>query len=89
MKKLPNYTIQLLTNIINVKHLLYSYANVIQQLDNSSCKLFTIAYATDITFGFNPKKSTHNVPQMRSHLHSDINNKTIYPFPKYSYSNTL
>jgi hypothetical protein len=27
-KKLPYDTIQLLTNIINVKHLLYSYANV-------------------------------------------------------------
>jgi hypothetical protein len=27
-KKLPNDTIQLLTNIINVKNLLYSYANV-------------------------------------------------------------
>ncbi len=49
MKKLPNNTIQLLTNIINVKHLLYSYANVMQQPDNSSCELFTITYATNVT----------------------------------------
>jgi hypothetical protein len=49
MKKLPNDTIQLLTNIINVKHLLYSYANVMQQPNNSSCALFTIAYATNVT----------------------------------------
>ncbi len=63
-KKISNYTIQLLTNLINVKHLLHPYANVIQQLDNSSWELFTIAYAVDITFGFNPEKSTYNVTQM-------------------------
>jgi hypothetical protein len=55
MKKIPNDIIQLLTNIINVRHLLYSYANVMQQLDNSSCGLFTITYATNITFELNPK----------------------------------
>ncbi len=27
-----------------------------QQLNNSSCGLFTIAYAIDITFGFKPRK---------------------------------
>jgi len=84
-----NYTIQILTNIINVKHLLYSYANVMQQLDNSSCRFFTRAYAIDITFKFNIEKSTYNVPQMQSHLHNNINYKTTYPFPKYSHSNTL
>jgi len=36
---------------MNVKHLLYSYANVMQQLDNSSCGFFTIAYASNTTFG--------------------------------------
>ncbi len=69
--------------------LLYLYASVMQQLDNSSCGLFTIAYATDIAFEVNPKKSIYNVPQMQSHLHNNINNKTISPFPKYSHSNTL
>jgi hypothetical protein len=70
MKNLPNDTIQLLTNIINVKHLLYSYANVMQQLDNSSCELFSITYATNITFELNPKIYIYNVPQMQLHLHN-------------------
>jgi hypothetical protein len=69
--------------------LLYSYANVMQQPDNSSCGLFTITYATDITFELNLEESIYNVPQMQSHLHNNINNKIIFPFPKYSHSNTL
>ncbi len=54
-----------------------------QQLDNSCCKLFTIAYVVDTTFGLNPEQSIYNVPQMRLHLHNNINDKTISPFPKY------
>jgi hypothetical protein len=69
--------------------LLYAYAHVMQQLDNSSCGLFTIAYAPDIAFEPNPEKSIYNEPQMQSHLHNNINNTTISPFPKYSHSNTL
>jgi hypothetical protein len=57
MKNLPNNTIHLLINMINVKYLLYSYANVMQQPGNSSCELFTIAYATNTTFELNPKKN--------------------------------
>jgi hypothetical protein len=53
-EKLSNDAIQLLINIINVKHLLYSYENVMQQPNSSSCWLFTIAYATNITFEQNP-----------------------------------
>ncbi len=60
-----------------------------QQLDSSSCRFFTITYATDIAFELNPKKSIYSVPQMQSHLHNNINNKIISPFPKYSHSNTL
>ncbi len=60
-----------------------------QQLDNSSCELFTIAYATHIAFELNLEKSIYNVPQMQSHLHNNINNKTISPSHKYSHSNTL
>jgi hypothetical protein len=60
-----------------------------QQLENLSCRLFTITYAIDITFELNFKKSIYNVPQMRSHLHNNINNETLSPFPKYSHSNTL
>jgi hypothetical protein len=62
MKKLPNDIIQLLINIINVKHFLYSYVNVMQQLDGSSCGLFTITYVTDITFELNPEQYIYNVP---------------------------
>jgi hypothetical protein len=64
-KKLQTSTIQLLTNIINVKHLLYSYANVMQQLDNSSCKFFITAYVANTTFGLNLEQSIYNVPQMQ------------------------
>jgi len=70
--------------------LLYSYANVMQEPDNSSsCGLFTITYAIDITLEQNLEKSIYNVRQMQSHLHNNINNKIIFPFPKYSHSNTL
>ncbi len=61
---LPNDTIQLSINIINLEHLLYKYANAIQQTNNSSCWVFTIAYVIDITFKLNYKQSIYNVPQM-------------------------
>ncbi len=44
--------------------LLYSYANVMQQPNNSSCELFTITYATDITFGLNQEQFIYHVPQV-------------------------
>jgi hypothetical protein len=68
MKKLPSNTILLLCKLINVNNLLYTYANVIQQLDNSSCDVFTRAYATDIAFGFDLKKIQYVLTQMRTHL---------------------
>ncbi len=34
------------------------------KLDNSCCELFTVAYATNMTFGFNLEKSNYNVRQM-------------------------
>jgi hypothetical protein len=64
MKKKPNDSIQLLTKIINVKHLLYTYANVMQQIDNLSCDLFPMTYVANITFGFNLKQYLYNVPLM-------------------------
>jgi hypothetical protein len=42
-----------------VEHLLYKYANVIQQTDNSMCDIFTISYATNITFGIDLEKSKY------------------------------
>ncbi len=64
MKKLPSDTIQLLCKLINVNNLLYTYANVMQQIDNSSCGVFTITYATNIAFGFDLKKFQYVLTQM-------------------------
>ncbi len=54
-KKLHNDTIQLLCKLINVN--CCTHANVMQQIDKSSCGVFTITCATNIVFGFYPKKS--------------------------------
>ncbi len=56
MKKLLIDTIQLLCKLINVNNLLYTYANVMYQINNSSYGVFTITYAIDISFGFDPEK---------------------------------
>jgi hypothetical protein len=61
MKKLVNDTIQLLTKIINVEHLVYTYANVMQQPNGSSYGLFTITYAINIAFGLNLEQSIYIV----------------------------
>ncbi len=83
MKKLPSDTIQLLCKLINVNNLLYTNANVIQKIDNSSCGVFTIAYATDIAFEFDPEKSQCVLTQMQKKLRNSINNRYIFYFPKY------
>jgi hypothetical protein len=87
MKKLLGNTIQLLCKLINVNKLLYTNANVMQQIDNSSCCVFTIAYATDIAFVFDPEKSQYVLTQMQTNLQNSINktinNRYIFPFPKY------
>ncbi len=62
MKRLVDDTIQLLNNKINFKHLLYTYANVMQQLDNLSYEVFIITYVVEIAFGFNLEQSIYNVP---------------------------
>jgi hypothetical protein len=82
-KKLPGNTIQLLCKLINMNNLLYTYANVMQQIDNSSCDVFTITYATNIAFEFDPKKSQYVLTQIRTHLQNSINNRYILPFSKY------
>ncbi len=81
MKKLPSDTIQLLCKLINVNKLLYTYANVMQQTYNSSHGVFTITYAIDIVFGFDPEKSQYVLTQ--THLQNSVNNRYIFPFPKY------
>jgi hypothetical protein len=55
-----------------------------QQKDNSSCPcVFTIPYATNIAFGFDPEKSQYISTKMRTHLGNFKNNKYIFPFSKY------
>jgi hypothetical protein len=81
-KKLPNDTVQLLTKIISVEHLLYTYVNVIQQLDGSSCGLFTIAYVINMAFKFNLEQSIYIVPKIWLHVQNNINDNNTSPFPK-------
>jgi hypothetical protein len=52
--KLPKDTLQLRKNLTNVEQLLYRYANVMQQINSSSCDFFTIACITNIAFGIEP-----------------------------------
>jgi len=68
MKKLPSNTIQLLCKLINVNNLLYTYANVMQQINNSSCGVFTIAYAINIAFGFDLENFQYVLTQIQTHL---------------------
>ncbi len=63
-KKLANDIVQLLTKIINVEHLLYTYPNVMQQLYGSSCGLFTITYVIDIAFILSLEQFIYIVPKM-------------------------
>jgi hypothetical protein len=79
-----NNTIQLLCKLINVNNLLYTYANVMQQIDNSSClcDAFTIAYAIDIAFLLNFKKIQYVLIELQTHLQNAINNIHIIPSQK-------
>ncbi len=51
---LPNDTLQIIKQLTNVEQLLYRYANVMQQINSSSCDSFTIAYTTNIALGIEP-----------------------------------
>ncbi len=59
IRTLPNDIIQLFKKLAIFEHLLYKYANVIQQMDKSTCGIFTISYATNITFGIDLEKSRY------------------------------
>jgi hypothetical protein len=83
-EKISYDTIQLLTNIINIEHLLYTYVNMMQQIDDSFSDFFTIIYVTDIAFGLNLEQYIYNVTQMWFHSHNNIVNKNISPFPQTS-----
>ncbi len=63
-KELPNDIVKLLIKVINVKHLLYMYAIVMQHLNGLSCQIFKITYATNITFALNLEQSIYIIPKM-------------------------
>jgi hypothetical protein len=42
-----------ISKLLNIDHLNYIYANVMQQIDQSSCDLFVLAYTIDIAFSLN------------------------------------
>jgi len=62
-KNLPNDIVQLLIKLINVKHLLYMHANVMQHLDGLSCGIFKITCATNITFAQNLEQFIYIIPK--------------------------
>jgi hypothetical protein len=61
-KNLLDDIVQLLIKLLNVEHLLYMYANVMQHLNGLSCGILKITYAIDITFGFNLEQ--YIIPKM-------------------------
>ncbi len=85
---LANDVMQLFLKLTNAEQLLYKYASVMQQINSSLCGLFTIAYATNIAFGIDPKKFKYILSQMQLHFQNNINNKYLFPFPKYPKQNT-
>ena len=58
--------------------------NVGLQEGGSDCGLFAIAMAYDLCAGVDPVTRMYVQSEMRSHLHSCINNKRLKPFPSTS-----
>jgi hypothetical protein len=84
-RRLDPNIVKKLKRVLNIQgNLHYTYINVPQQLDGSSCGLFTIAYATDIAFNISPSQSNYNVPMMRFHLHTCLCLSVMTPFPTHS-----
>jgi hypothetical protein len=63
--------------LISVEQLLYKYANVMQQIDSSSCGFFTITYAIDIAFGIDPKNPSVFITNATLVLKKNIKNIII------------
>ncbi len=71
-----------ISKLLNIDHLDYIYANVMQQIDQSSCGLFVIAYVIDIAFNLNVEKSKYVVFKMKQHLRNCLNVKYLILFPR-------
>ncbi len=81
-KQNGEYTKLKLSELMNIQHLNYTYVNVMQQPDQSSCGLFTIAYVVDIAFNIYVQKSNYITNEMRQHLNFLKNMKYITSFSK-------
>jgi hypothetical protein len=73
-----------INELINIDNFNYIYTNVMQQHDQSSCDLFGIAYATNIAFNINVKKSKYAISKMRQHYKKKLLKCKIY----HSFSKT-
>ena len=56
--------------------------SVQQQDGTKDCGLFSIAYASEICYGFSVSKASFDQKRMRPHLHRCLSEGTIVPFPK-------
>ncbi len=68
---------------MNINNLNYTYANVMQQPNQSSFGLFVIAYATDIALNINLKNSKYAVSKMKQHLKICLNQNNSLLFQKF------
>jgi len=69
--------------LLNIDHLNYIYANVMQQANQSQCGLFVIAYVVNIALNLHVEKSRYVVYKMRQHFKNCLNAKYITSFLKY------
>jgi hypothetical protein len=60
-----------------------------QQINNPSCGLFTIAYATNIAFGLDHEEFIYNAAQMQLHLLINITIKIYLHFPNIHHNNKI
>ena len=53
-----------------------------QQRNRYDCRIFAIAFATDIAHNHNPEQRACNQSVMRKHLLAQLENETMTPFPQ-------
>jgi hypothetical protein len=63
------------SELMNIDNLNYTYANVMQKLDQLSCGSFAIVF--DIAFNINVEKLKYAVSKMRQHLEKNYSNENI------------
>ena len=53
-----------------------------QQGNWHGCRIFAMAFATDIAYNHKPEQRTYNQSVMRKHLLAQLENETMTPFPQ-------